>query len=72
MTEGIKLATSMHNFLTTCNVNAFVYWLGMLAGKDNEALINKNSDGSLDITKVYDVMGHPLILMEVLTLGYQL
>ncbi|NHA03221.1 glycosyl hydrolase [Mucilaginibacter sp. HC2] len=57
MGEGLKLATSMHNFLTTCNVNAFVYWLGMLAGQDNEALINKNSDGSLDIAKTYDVMG---------------
>jgi glucuronoarabinoxylan endo-1,4-beta-xylanase len=57
MTEGLKLATSMHNFLTTCNINAFVYWLGMLAGQDNEALINKSSDGSLDITKAYDVMG---------------
>lgn len=54
---GLKLATSMHKFLAECNVNAFVYWLGMLAIRNNESLICTNSDGSLDFPKTYDVMG---------------
>ncbi|AOM76294.1 glycoside hydrolase [Pedobacter steynii] len=54
---GLKLATSMHKFLAECNVNAFVYWLGMLAIRNNESLICTNGDGSLDFPKTYDVMG---------------
>lgn len=54
---GLKLATSMHKFLAECNVNAFVYWLGMLAIKNNESLIGTNSDGSLEFPKTYDIMG---------------
>lgn len=57
MVGGLKLATSMHKFLAECNVNAFVYWLGMLAIRNNESLICTNSDGSLDFPKTYDVMG---------------
>ncbi|WP_316842365.1 glycoside hydrolase [Pedobacter gandavensis] len=54
---GLKLATSMHKFLAECNVNGFVYWLGMLAIRNNESLICTNSDGSLDFPKTYDIMG---------------
>ncbi|MBB5620558.1 O-glycosyl hydrolase [Pedobacter cryoconitis] len=57
ITGGLKLATSMHKFLAECNINAFVYWLGMLAIKNNESLIGTNSDGSLEFPKTYEVMG---------------
>ncbi|WP_201747923.1 glycoside hydrolase [Chitinophaga vietnamensis] len=57
MTGGLKLATNMHKFLAECNVNAYVYWLGMLAIRNNESLICTNSDGTLDYPKMYDVMG---------------
>lgn len=57
ITGGLKLATSMHKFMAECNVNAFVYWLGMLAIRNNESLICTNGDGSLDFPKTYDVMG---------------
>jgi glucuronoarabinoxylan endo-1,4-beta-xylanase len=57
MTAGLNLATSMHKFLAECNVNAFVYWLGMLNIKNQEALICANSDGDLEFPKTYDVMG---------------
>ncbi|MBC9794458.1 glycoside hydrolase [Sinomicrobium weinanense] len=58
MTGGIKLATNMHKLLAECNVNAYVYWLGMLAIRNNESLICTNSDGTLDFPRTYDVMGH--------------
>nr|WP_295873379.1 glycoside hydrolase [uncultured Chitinophaga sp.] len=57
MTGGLKLAINMHKFLAECNVNAYVYWLGMLAIRNNESLICTNGDGSLDYPKTYDVMG---------------
>jgi glucuronoarabinoxylan endo-1,4-beta-xylanase len=57
MKAGLNLATSMHKFLAECNVNAFVYWLGMLNIKNQEALICTNSDGNLEFPKTYDVMG---------------
>ncbi|WP_291912452.1 glycoside hydrolase [Chitinophaga sp. CB10] len=57
MTMGLKLATSMHKFLAECNVNAYVYWLGMLAFQNNEALICTRADGTLEFPKTYDVMG---------------
>ncbi|RAJ35531.1 glycoside hydrolase [Pedobacter cryoconitis] len=57
ITGGLKLATSIHKFLAECNINAFVYWLGMLAIKNNESLIGTNSDGSLEFPKTYEVMG---------------
>ncbi|MBC9934092.1 glycosyl hydrolase [Chitinophaga qingshengii] len=57
MTGGLKLAVNMHKFLAECNVNAYVYWLGMLAIRNNESLICTNADGSLDYPKTYDVMG---------------
>ena len=38
-------------------MNAYVYWLGMLAIRNNESLICTNGDGSLDYPKTYDVMG---------------
>lgn len=57
MAGGLKFATSMHKFMAECNVNAFIYWLGMLAIRNNEALICTNGNGSLDFPKVYDVMG---------------
>ncbi|QQT35586.1 glycoside hydrolase [Sphingobacterium spiritivorum] len=58
MTGGLKLAKNMHKFLAECNVNSYVYWLGMLAIRNNESLICTNSDGTLDFPKTYDVMGH--------------
>ncbi len=57
MTGGLKLATNMHKFLAVCNVNAYVYWLGMLASRNNESLICTATDGSLEYPKMYDVMG---------------
>ncbi|MCW3464174.1 glycoside hydrolase [Chitinophaga nivalis] len=57
MTEGLAFATSMHKFLAECNVNAFVYWLGMLAIRNNESLIGTTADGKLEYPKTYDVMG---------------
>lgn len=57
ITEGLALATSMHKFLAECNVNAFVYWLGMLAIRNNESLIGTAADGSLEFPKTYDVFG---------------
>jgi len=57
ITGGLKFATSMHKFMSECNVNAFIYWLGMLAIRNNESLICTNGDGSLDFPKTYDVMG---------------
>ncbi|HVI44025.1 MAG TPA: glycoside hydrolase [Chitinophaga sp.] len=57
MTEGIAFATSMHKFMAECNVNAFIYWLGMLAIRNNEALICTAADGTLEYPKTYDVMG---------------
>ncbi|NSL87668.1 glycosyl hydrolase [Chitinophaga sp. Mgbs1] len=57
MTGGLKLAVNMHKFLAECNVNAYIYWLGMLAIRNNESLICTNGDGSLDYPKTYDVMG---------------
>ncbi len=58
MAEGLKLATSMHKFLANCSVNVYVYWLGMLAFQNNEALICTKSDGTLEFPKTYDVMGN--------------
>ncbi|NIG57515.1 glycoside hydrolase [Chitinophaga sp. Cy-1792] len=57
MAEGMKLATSMHKFFAECNVNAYVYWLGMLDFQNNEALVCTKSDGSLEFPKTYDVFG---------------
>ncbi|MEC5144229.1 glycoside hydrolase [Chitinophaga sp. 212800010-3] len=57
MTGGLKLATNMYKLLAECNANAYVYWLGMLAIRNNEALICTNADGSLEFPKTYDVMG---------------
>jgi len=55
---GLKLAVNMHKLLADCNANAYVFWLGMLAFQNNEALICTKSDGSLEFPKTYDVMGH--------------
>lgn len=57
MVGGLKLAVNMHQFLAVCNVNAYVYWLGMLAFNNNESLIGANADGSLVYPKTFDVMG---------------
>ncbi|MNN36567.1 Glucuronoxylanase XynC precursor [compost metagenome] len=55
---GLKLAVNMHKLLADCDASAYVFWLGMLAFQNNEALICTRSDGSLEFTKAYDVMGH--------------
>lgn len=55
---GLKLATNMHKLIVDCDANAYVFWLGMLAFQNNEALICTREDGSLEFTKAYDVMGH--------------
>lgn len=56
MKTGMKLAISIHNFLSVQKVNAFIYWLGVV-GNSNESLIN--SDGnSYKPSKIYDVMGN--------------
>lgn len=57
MTGGLKLAINMHKFLAECNVNAYVYWLGMLSFNNNESLLGTNGDGSISYPKTYDVMG---------------
>lgn len=57
MNEGLAFATSMHKFMAECNINAFIYWLGVLAIRNNESLICTAADGSLEYPKTYDVMG---------------
>lgn len=55
---GLKLAVNMHKLLADCDASAYIFWLGMLAFQNNEALICTRSDGSLEFTKAYDVLGH--------------
>lgn len=57
MKGGLRLAISMHKFLTECDVNAYVYWLGMLDFKNNESLLGTNKDETIAHPKIYDVMG---------------
>ncbi len=58
MTEGIKLATSISNTLTTCNANSYVFWLGMLNYSNNEGMLWAPASGPITYTKDYDVMGN--------------
>ncbi|WP_343561644.1 glycoside hydrolase family 30 beta sandwich domain-containing protein [Sphingobacterium sp.] len=58
MKTSMKLAVSLHKFMTTINANAYVWWLGMAYQKNTEALIwHLPESGSLTFPKLYDVMG---------------
>jgi O-glycosyl hydrolase len=58
MTLGLQAAICLHKFLAVKEVNAFIFWLGMIRGNNNEALISSNGVGNYQLTKVYDVMGN--------------
>lgn len=58
MTMGLQAAICLHKFLAVKNVNAFIFWLGMVRGNSNEALICSDGQGHYQLTKVFDVMGN--------------
>ena len=58
MTTGLQAAICFHKFLAVKEVNAFIFWLGMVRGSSNEALICSDGVGNYQLTKVYDVMGN--------------
>ncbi|RWS00409.1 glycosyl hydrolase-like protein [Dinothrombium tinctorium] len=57
MKKGVELAVSLSNFLAEGNVSGFVFWLAMINGKSNEALIGSDGIGNLTFPKVYYVYG---------------
>lgn len=58
MELGMQAAICIHKFLAVKNVNAFIFWLGMIRGKNNEALISSDGVGNYQLTKIYDVLGN--------------
>lgn len=58
MKMGLQAAICIHKFLAVSEVNAFIFWLGMIRGNSNEALISSDGIGNYQLTKVYDVMGN--------------
>lgn len=57
MKNALGFAVSLHKFLTQGDMNAFIFWLSMLDGYDNEALVISDKDKNLVFTKVFDVFG---------------
>lgn len=58
MDLGMQAAICIHKFLAVKEVNAFIFWLGMIRGKSNEALIASDGIGSYQLSKIYDVLGN--------------
>jgi glucuronoarabinoxylan endo-1,4-beta-xylanase len=58
MKMGLQAAICIHKFLAVSEVNAFIFWLGMIRGNSNEALVSSDGVGNYQLTKVYDVIGN--------------
>lgn len=57
MKNALGFAVSLHKFLTQGDMNAFIFWLGMLDSYSNEALIVTDKFKNLEFPKVFDVYG---------------
>jgi glucuronoarabinoxylan endo-1,4-beta-xylanase len=58
MTMGLQAAICLHKFLAVKNVNASIFWLGMVRGNSNEALICSDGLGNYQLTKAFDTLGN--------------
>lgn len=59
MKDGLKWAETFHAYLTTANVNAFIWWAGAMPTTNNESLIVLNPDrNGYSLTKRYDTFGN--------------
>lgn len=58
MRMGLQAAICIHKFLAVKNANAYVFWLGIIRGDSNEALICSNGRGNYQLTKAFDVFGN--------------
>lgn len=59
MENGLKWAEIFHSYLTTANVNAFIWWAGAMPTGNNESLIVLNPDRrEYSLTKRYDTFGN--------------
>lgn len=57
MKNALNFAVSLHKYLTQGDMNAFIFWLSMLDGYSNEALIVSDKAKNLEFPKVFDVFG---------------
>ncbi|MES2997713.1 MAG: glycoside hydrolase [Pseudomonadota bacterium] len=55
--NALQFAVSMHKFLSQGDVNALIFWLGMIDSLSNEALIGLDENKDLAFPKVFDVFG---------------
>lgn len=59
MENGLKWATSFHNYLVNANVNAYIWWCGALPTSNNEGLIVLDRDrDNYSSTKRYETFGN--------------
>ncbi|RWS07108.1 glycosyl hydrolase-like protein [Dinothrombium tinctorium] len=57
MNKGVELSVSLCKFLTNGGISSYIFWLGMITGHSNEALIGSNGVGNLSFPRVYFVYG---------------
>ena len=59
MEDGLRWATTFHDYLMEAQVSAIVWWLGAQPTKTNESLLVLNQqEGSFVKTKRYDTFGN--------------